>query len=297
MTELNNNIETAYNLGMQSLKQAAKVLDAVPFVVVPEGSKVHKFEEVLDRPLNLKQSVNLHTAKDLISYVNRFADANSVIFVDVLNGRIKAVLDYHEAIAVAGYNSNAMQRNCFHVAHFIVDKTTEFKKIEENSGKKLSQQDFALFLEDIMPYIADPVATELYEIVQTLSANTKIDFKSGVRTNNGEVTLTYNESIEATAGREGKLIIPEEIKFGIQVHRGGNHYLLPARFRYRVTGGNLTLWYDLDQKEKAIEKSMEDTIDYIRNGKQEVDVINDQEVTTMLPGVNPDVTILEGSVS
>ncbi|MDX8157791.1 DUF2303 family protein [Acinetobacter pittii] len=297
MTELNNNIETAYNLGMQGLKQAAKVLDAVPFVVVPEGSKVHKFEEVLDRPLNLKQSVNLHTAKDLISYVNRFADANSVIFVDVLNGRIKAVLDYHEAIAVAGYNSNALQRNCFHVAHFIVDKTTEFKKIEENSGKKLSQQDFALFLEDIMPHIADPVATELYEIVQTLSANTKIDFKSGVRTNNGEVTLTYNESIEATAGREGKLTIPEEIKFGIQVHRGGNHYLLPARFRYRVAGGNLTLWYDLDQKEKAIEKSMEDTIDYIRNGKKEIDFIDDQEVITDLPGVNPDVTILEGSVS
>ncbi|WP_267581451.1 DUF2303 family protein [Acinetobacter pittii] len=297
MTELNNNVETAYNLGMQGLKQATKVLDAVPFVVVPEGSEVHKFVEVLDRPLNLKQSVNLHTAKDLISYVNRFADANSVIFVDVLNGRIKAILDYHEAIPVSGYNSNALQRNCFHVAHFIVDKTTEFKKIEENSGRKLSQQDFALFLEDIMPYIAEPVATELYEIVQTLSANTKIDFKSGVRTNNGEVTLTYNESIEASAGREGKLKIPEEIKFGIQVHRGGNHYLLPARFRYRVTNGNLTLWYDLDQKEKAIEKSMEDTIDYIRNGKEITDIIDDQEVTTLLPGVNPDVTILEGSVS
>ncbi|MDD9317906.1 DUF2303 family protein [Acinetobacter lactucae] len=297
MTELNHNIETAYNLGMQSLKQAPKVLDAIPFVVLPEGSKVHKFEEVLDRPLNLQQSVNLHTAKDLISYVNRFADNNSVIFVDIMAGRVKAILDYHEAIAVNGYNSNALQRNCSHVAYFIVDKTTEFKKIEENSGRKFFQQDFALFLEDIMPYIAEPVATELYEIVQTLSAKTNIDFKSGIRTNNGEVTLTYNENIEATAGREGKLTIPEEIKFGIQIHRGGNHYALPARFRYRVTNGNLTLWYDLDQLEKAIQNSMEDTIDYIRNGKEITDFVDDQEVTTLLPGVNPAVTILEGTAS
>ncbi|HIN56131.1 MAG TPA: DUF2303 family protein [Acinetobacter pittii] len=297
MTELNHNIETAYNLGMQSLKQAPKVLDAIPFVVLPEGSKVHKFEEVLDRPLNLQQSVNLHTAKDLISYVNRFADNNSVIFVDIMAGRVKAILDYHEAIPVAGYNSNALQRNCNHVANFIVDKTSEFKKIEENSGKKFSQQYFALFLEDIMPHIAEPVATELYEIVQTLSAKTNIDFKSGIRTNNGEVTLTYNENIEATAGREGKLTIPEEIKFGIQIHRGGNHYALPARFRYRVNGGNLTLWYDLDQLEKAIQNSMEDTIDYIRNGKEITDIVDDQEVNTFLPGVNPTVTILEGTAS
>ncbi|WP_269491476.1 DUF2303 family protein [Acinetobacter baumannii] len=297
MTELNHNIETAYNLGMQSLKQAPKVLDAIPFVVIPEGGKVHKFDEVLDRPLNLQQSVNLHTAKDLISYVNRFADNNSVIFVDVMAGKVKAILDYHEAVPVGGYNSNALQRNCAHVAYFTVDKTTEFKKIENSSGQKFSQQDFALFLEDIMPCIAEPVAAELYEIVQTLSANTKVDFKSGIRTNNGEVTLTYNETIEATAGREGKLTIPEKITFGIQIHRGGEHYALPARFRYRITNGTITFWYDLDQLEKAIEKSMADTIEYIRNGKQEVQVVDDQEVITELPGVNPAVTILEGTAS
>ncbi|HFG4486385.1 DUF2303 family protein [Acinetobacter baumannii] len=297
MTELNHNIQTAYNLGMESLKSAPKVLDAIPFVVLPEGSKVHKFEEVLDRPLNLQQVVNLHTAKDLISYVNRFADDNSVIFFDVMAGRVKAILDYHEAIPVAGYNSNALQRNCNHVANFTVDKTSEFKKIEENSGKKFSQQDFALFLEDVVPYINQPDATVLLEIVQTLNAKTNVDFKSGIRTDNGQVQLTYNETIEARAGVTGNLSIPEKLVFGIQVHRGGSHYALPARFRYRIKDGVITFWYDLDQLEKAIEKSMEDTIDYIRNGKQVVDVIDDQEVTTNLPGVNPTVTILEGSAS
>lgn len=296
MTELNNNIQTAYNLGLSGLKSAPKTIGALPFVVVPEGSKVNTFPELLERPINLKQSVSLHTAKDFIGYVNRFSDPNSIIFVDVLNGRVKAVLDYHEATPVSEYNSNANQRHCNHIANFFVEKTTEFKKIEECSGKKFTQTEFALLLEDIMPHIAEPVAAELYEIVQTLSANTKVDFKSGIRTNNGEVTLTYNETIEATAGREGKLTIPEVIKFGVQVHRGGNAYLLPARFRYRINGGNISFWYDLDQLEKAIEKSMEDTIDYIRNGKTVTSTVNDEELNVFHPGVNPSVTILEGTV-
>ncbi|GAA5559315.1 hypothetical protein Asch03_03503 [Acinetobacter schindleri] len=297
MTELNNNIETAYKLGQSSLTSAQKTTGALPFVVVPEGSSVHEFPELLERPINLQQTVNLHTAKDFIAYVNRFSDPNSLIFVDVLAGKIKAVLDYHEATPVSVYNSNANQRHCDHVANFFVQKTPEFSKIEKYSGNKFTQTEFALFLEDIMPHIAEPVAAELYEIVQTLSANTKVDFKSGIRTNNGEVTLTYNETIEATAGREGKLTIPEVIQFGVQVHRGGNAYLLPARFRYRISNGTIVFWYDLDQLEKAIEKSMEDTIDYIRNGKEITETVNDLEVNTFLPGVNTAVTILEGAIS
>ena len=45
--------------------------------------------------------------------------------------------------------------------------------------------------------------------------------------------------------------------------------------------------------EKAIEKSMEDTVTYIREGKV---IDHEDETQTVLPGVKSDVTILEGSV-
>ena len=285
-----NNDLTAYQAGQVSQQYANA---ALPFVVVPGEGKVHTFAETLERPLQLAQTVSLHTAKDFIAYVNRFADANSVIFVNVLGGRIQAILDYHEATSVADYNSNALQRHCSHKAIFNVEQTPEFKKIREKSGESMSQSEFALFLEDVMPYINQPAAAELYEIVSTLSAKTSVDFKSGVRTDNGQVSITYNENIDASAGREGKLNIPEQIVFGIQVHRGGSHYALPARFRYRIKDGNLRMWYDLDQLEKAIEKSMEDTVTYIREGKV---IDHEDETQTVLPGVKSDVTILEGSV-
>ncbi len=130
MTELNNNIETAYQLGLSGLKLAHKTIGAVPFVIVPEGNHGHEFDELLERPINVNQTVSLHTAKDFIGYVNRFSDVNSVIFVDVLNGRVKAVLDYHEAVPVSVYNSNANPRHCKHIANFTVHKTTEFQTID-----------------------------------------------------------------------------------------------------------------------------------------------------------------------
>ncbi|MEJ5205458.1 DUF2303 family protein [Acinetobacter junii] len=290
MSEANNSSEcqNAYTLGQTSLQHTKQL----PFIVIPDNGRVHTFEDVLERPLQLEQSVKLDTAKDFIKYVDRFADSDSIIFVNILGGRLKAVLDYHEVEKKSDDGVVANPRHGKHVANFVVEKTSEFKKIEASSGEKFTQTQFALFLEDVMPYINKPDAAELYEIVQTLNAKTNVDFKSGIRTDNGQVQLTYNETIEARAGVSGNLTIPEQIVFGIQVHRGGEHYALPARFRHRIKDGAITFWYDLDQLEKAIEKSMEDTIDYIRNGKTILK--DDQKVE--LPGVPEYVTILEGSV-
>lgn len=292
MSNQNSEIQSAYALGQTTLQHAGNL----PFVVAADG-EVHKFPEALERPLQLEQRVQLHTAKDLVSYVNRFADKDSIIFVQVLQGKVRAVLDYHQQTEVAEYGSNANQRLCKHIADFTVEQTPEFQKIKAASGKAMSQTDFALFLEDVMPFINQPAAAELYEIVQSLQAKTNVDFKSAVRTDNGQISIGYSETIEATAGRNGNLAIPEQIVFGIQVHRGGSHYALPARFRYRVKDGNLTLWYDLDQLEKAIEKSMEDTVNYIRAGKPESIGESGEVTEAAQPGVHQFVTILEGTFS
>lgn len=292
MSELNNIAETNYKLGQTSLQNVTQSTGVLPFVVVPEGSKVHEFEALLQRPLTLTQSVALNTAKDFIAYVSRYADKNSLVFVDVLKGKFKAVLDYHEVEKETNIGAVLAPRHGKHAAHFIAEKTPEFQKIEKNSGQKFSQTDFALFLEDVVPYINQPDATVLLEIVQTLNAKTNVDFKSGIRTDNGQVQLTYNETIEARAGVTGNLSIPEKLVFGIQVHRGGSHYALPARFRYRIKDGVITFWYDLDQLEKAIEKSMEDTVEYIRDGK----TIEKDGKEIELKGLPEYVQILEGSV-
>lgn len=254
---------TAYEAGQQSVQHA----NGMPFIVVPHGSKVTTFPDRIDAPYFVKQVINLGTVTDFVTYVNRFADTHSIIFVNIPDGVIKAVLDYHKAEKFMPGDTGATPRHGAHVAVLQCRFTTEFEKIRANSGKQFKQEDFALFLEDILPHISVPDAATLLEIVGTLQANSKVEFKSGIRTDNGQVTLTYNETIEAKAGQSGSFAIPQQIIFGVQVHRGGAAYALTARFRYRISGANLLLWYDLDQIDKAIETSMNDTVEHIKNGK------------------------------
>lgn len=96
----------------------------------------------------------MHTAKDFIAYVDRFADQNSLIFVDVLGGKIQAVLDFHE-VDKTGNDKGSVNspRHCKHIANYVVNHTPEFIKIKNASGNKFSQTEFAVFLEDVMPYI------------------------------------------------------------------------------------------------------------------------------------------------
>lgn len=243
-----------------------QVVDGLPFVVVPQGHTVHAFTERLANPFRVKQAVALATVAAFILYVNRFADKHTVVFVDVPNGNIKAVIDYHKAEAYEQDDTKASPRHGGHVVTLRSSFTPEFQKIKDASGKKFNQEEFALFLEDVAPHINTPDAATMQEIVTTLQAKTGVDFKSSIRLDNGQASIAYNETIESKAGTSGNLTVPQSITFGVKVHRGGNAYALPARFRFRITGGNLVFWYDIDQLDAAIERSMQDTVDVLKNG-------------------------------
>lgn len=293
MTE-KSDFQAAYEAG-QGVVQFVK---GMPMVNVPNDCKNFIFPDLLDAPLHVAQTVQLSTVAAFNTYVNRFADNNSVIFVDIPGGKIKAVLDYHKAEPYAANDGNATPRHGKHIATLHCQYTTEFAKIKAASGQKFTQENFALFLEDIIPHISSPDAATLQEVVGTLQAKTNVDFKSGFRTDNGQVSLEYSETIEAKAGTKGHLSVPQSISFGLQIHRGGKAYVLPARFRYRISSGELTLWYDIDQLDHAIETSMNDTVSIIKEGKAEEPILGDNgEVVRFEPAIEAAKAIVfEGTV-
>lgn len=271
MTTAQTDFEAAFEAG----KMADPRMDVkgTPCVLVPEGCTLEQLPELLERPLRAKQNVTLHTADSFVQYVNRFSDKGSMVFVDVMAGRFKAVIDYHQqdgrdTNALEATNANTLPRHGQHIVNFTSLFTTEFRKIKENSGKPMKQAEFALFLEDIVPHINQPSAADMLEIVTTLEAKKSVDFKSGTRLHDGTVSITFNETLDAKAGQSGQFSIPQEIVFGVSIHRGGQAYGLPARFRYRITEGNLVMWYDIDQLDTAIETSMNDTVEAVKKDIQ-----------------------------
>ena len=126
-------------------------------------------------------------------------------------------------------------------------------------GKTMKQADFAKFIEDNLPDIAEPNGSDLLIISRSLEAKKKVDFESAVRLDNGETQFTYNEEIKGTAGK-GTLEIPEIFVLGIPVFHGGDAYKLEARLRYRINDGQLLMWFDLLRPERLLEDAFNQVI-------------------------------------
>lgn len=153
-----------------------------------------------------------------------------------------------------------------HRATFKAEYTPEFDKWINRNGhsRAMGQTEFAEFIEDNMADIAEPTATDLLTVATTLQAKTDISFASSKRLDNGQVQLTYNEAINATAGSNGAMTIPREFVLGLRIFKNGPGYKIKARLKYRLGGGAVKFWYEMDRPERAVEDAFKGYIDTVR---------------------------------
>ena len=117
----------------------------------------------------------------------------------------------------------------------------------------MGQTEFAEFLEDNFADLAGADAQTLLNVATTIQATTGINFASARRLQDGQTQLTYNEVVDAKAGADGALKIPQTFALGLRIFKNGDAYKLTARLKYRLHGGSVKFWYELDRPERAIE--------------------------------------------
>lgn len=248
-----NAVKTAFEYGA---KQSEKLMiDDIPVHIVPEGMKAIDLNSIVEKtrtaPRRLEQKFTAHSPKAFIDYFNRYAiDKSSAIFIDRINNVFVGVIDYH--------CSATDPKFAVHRVSYTAPKTDEATKWLDNNNKKMSQEDFALFIEDSQREILEPNPAEMLEIAASLKANNNVDFKSAVRLDNGQVQFNYTENINGQAGVNGQLAIPEKIKIALQPFKGGAPYEVEARFRYRITQQGLVMWYTLISPSLVINDAIND---------------------------------------
>ncbi|QTP60897.1 DUF2303 family protein [Billgrantia antri] len=223
-------------------------------VLVPEGYSLEDLERFHDQPRRTRQQVAIHNATDFGLYVNRFKDSETTIYADLEHTRFTAVLD-HPGAGDPAWGQHRATYACPH--------SRSWKTWTAADGKAMRQADFAKFIEDNLPDVQQPSGSDILTISRTLEAKKKVDFQSGVRLDNGEVQITFNEEIKGTAGK-GTIEIPETFELGIPVFEGGDHYALTARLRYRINDGQLVMWFDLLRPERLLEDAFANTLEQIR---------------------------------
>jgi len=167
-----------------------------------------------------------------------------------------AVFNDHRAADAAGWRD--------HRAEFKAEFTPEFAKWQGNNAKQMTQTEFAEFIEDNFADITEPAAQVMLEMATTIQAKTDINFSSAKRLQNGQVQLQYTEVINASAGANGALEIPKEFSLGLRIFKNGEGYKLKARLKYRLHGGAIKFWYELDRPERAIEAAFEGYVETLR---------------------------------
>ena len=96
-----------------------------------------------------------------------------------------AVIDYH-------FEEPAW---CRHRATLAFRPTPEWTTWTGLSGRHLSQVDFAAFIEDNLPDIADPAGADILDVTRSLEAKKSVEFRSSIRLQDGSSQLTYDETV------------------------------------------------------------------------------------------------------
>ena len=243
-------------------------INGVAFIHPATGNVIN-LEKMLERPLRKRGITQVFDALGFnfalaphlgfaTVYVDR--DVNKPAIVAILNGHTKDAAGWHD-----------------HRVALLLRQTPQWVKWRGIDGKLLSQTDFAEFIEDNGSDIADPDGATLLEIAQHLQVSRATSFRSAVRLSSGSFQFLHSEDQTAKVGA-GEVAIPETITLGIAPFQASAPFRIPARLRYRLNDGKLTLGIRLQRLEDVVSQAVDDVVAGIDTGDNVV----------LIEGVAPD---------
>lgn len=257
---------------MQAVIDAARIGEAVPVGMshlafpLPDGGhvKVVDIESLVApyraNPARKTGTFHAHDADTFAAYLAKHGTDDTEVWADVTGAKIVGVIDAHESAAgpvgefgpLAGW---AQHRVVYTVAH-----TKAWKAWTAHDGQLLSQSDFAELIEDRALDIVRPSAADMLELSQTFQATIGVNFESSKLLSSGERVLEYRETVDAKAGRAGKLEIPKDFDLALVPFEGADPFKVTARFRYRITDGVLRVGYRLTRPDDVLREAFESVV-------------------------------------
>ena len=226
-----------------------------PYAIHPENYTVTDLEYTLAKPTRKRASVRLTNATSFVDYVllHRHVE-HTHVYGDPDKGTFVAVFDDHSEFDT-GWREN--------IASFTATESIEWNTWSGSNKSPMKQADFAQFIEDNLPDIREPDAADILEVSRSLQAKKAGNFSSAIRLDNGDVQFTYEEKTDVASGK-GQIKVPEKFVIAIPVYQGGPAYKIEARLRYRITDGQLSMWYDLLRPHKSKEHALKEISDQIK---------------------------------
>jgi hypothetical protein len=264
------------------------------------------YEHLLANPLRRRALVEVDDADSFIAYILRYQTAPSksqeVVFAQIgeTGATFTAVLDYHDIDLIPQPLAQALAESSDtpspvateseplglsevdrgkanwgkHRVVYACKETPEWKRWMGSNGKRMSQADFAEFLEDNGADVnpnwrsetpnGSPSMADMIEISRNLSATSTGDFSQSFRLANGQVQFKWSETISGTSQTsQGVIEIPEKFIIGIAPFVGFDGCEIYCRLKYRLQNGKLTMWYEMERPHKVVEMAGKQVLERI----------------------------------
>lgn len=254
-----DNADVQFVADMSKAVAQPVTVEPVHYAIVPEG---HKLESLLnfqfsERPQRKKGSAALFDAESFCGYFSRFKDANSIIFVDQDAMSFRGVLNYHE-------EENGAPRHGDFECSFKLRETEPWKRWKAGHEKPKNQVDFARFIEDNLADIYAPPAAAMLELSRDLQVHSEAEFQSANKLSNGQTKLVYSEQIKATIG-QGTQEVPDKFTIRLAIFHGQAVRDIELRLRLRLSGGKLSMWWEIPRLEEILLSEMDSAASKIKD--------------------------------
>lgn len=244
--------------------------DPVFAKVIPEGAKLElrDFEKYLPRPTRKRGAFQFNDASSFSAFVNREKREESYILANREEAKFKAIINGNEAGADGqpGWGDYTAAYDC--------PLSPEWRIWKAKNGVKMTQHDFAVFIEDNFLDIVQPAATfdphyfnwpdgnTMLAVSRGLEAKNDVTFASSLRLDNGQVQFKYEETVNGSV-QGGFVEVPQKFAIGVPIFAGTAPWQIVARLRYRIERGGLTMWFDFERLFKITERAFDEAKDEI----------------------------------
>lgn len=227
---------------------APRVVDAasVPYLVLPNASKVEQLEHLYPSPFRIRRDVELNDVSSFVDYWRRFASAGqSLVAACLERAQMKAIFDYHKAGEPAW---------CSHTATLRLKESDEWNAWVGADHRRMSQVEFAEFIENHQEEIVDPDGSSLMEVITNLQNKRNVAFRSAVRLADGRTQFEFSEE-----DAPGSMVVPQVFTIGVAPFHRYDRFKIVARLRYRIEDKEdrkrLVMWYDLNEPKRVREQA------------------------------------------
>lgn len=240
----------------------------------PELLDLHRhFEQWRTRPERRQGTAKALTLASFIDLVNYHKLDRTAVFADTnwLAPGFTAVIDYHDR--PAGDPSFGRHRVAYQFP-----LSPEWDAWRKQDGERMSQADFAAFLEDRIADLASPteaevialesdfqtkIATpaELMQLARGLQVNIEARVKNIVTLQSGEGQIAWEEAHRDAEGKP--LRVPGLFMLSIAPFFMGEKVRVPVRLRYRAAGGTIVWAFQIYRADQFVTERVRDDLDTV----------------------------------